>query len=270
MESNNSIHVKINYNGSIRRFAFSGTEFTSLKETIARLFLITDEFVLKYLDDENEYVTLECQDDLRTAREITPKILRIAIEKRTGSLPSSPVFSNVDPVTGSGPEYKKHCKRRYHNEHRYHGQHHHHHKDNSQKGEWKKIRVEKKLAFINQCLRDLGYPNDDANLNSRDQFKKQRLLKKQAKLEAFINAGCQHPPKRILTEEEEQFNRSLKQQIFEIKVSARKVKERQRELKIVLQSRPGDQIILEELKTLKDKKAEFKTQKRALCDQMKS
>ena len=78
-----AIHCKIIYNEEIRRFIFNGTEFTSLKETIARLLSLNDEFVLKYQDDESDYVTLDCQEDLRTAIMISPKMLRISVEKKS-------------------------------------------------------------------------------------------------------------------------------------------------------------------------------------------
>jgi len=93
------------YNEHIRRFHFVGTEFVSLKESIARLFSLNDEFVLKYLDDEKEYVTLESQEDYLTALEITPTILRLVIVKPSGPciVPSSPSF----PCFDQGHERKR-------------------------------------------------------------------------------------------------------------------------------------------------------------------
>jgi len=83
MESTNeSIHIKINHHNQIRRFLFNGTQFCSLKDSIAQLFTLTDEFVIKYQDDESEYVTLDCQEDLVTALTFSPKLLRIFIEKK--------------------------------------------------------------------------------------------------------------------------------------------------------------------------------------------
>jgi len=130
-----SIHVKVIYEDEIRRFLFSGTEFTSLKETIARLLNFNDEFVLKYQDDEKDYVTLENQEDLVTALSISPKLLRIALEKKGGAPPPS--------STGGGCDQKSNYRKR-------HGGHHHHqhHRDHPNKNpEWRKQRVEKKTRL---------------------------------------------------------------------------------------------------------------------------
>jgi len=165
-----AIHVKVIHENEIRRFLFSGTEFTSLKETISRLLNFNDEFVLKYQDDEKDYVTLESQEDLVTALSIRPKLMRICVEKK-GATPSS--------FAGGCDDKTKYRKR--------HGGHHHHRGDHPHKNpEWRKQRAEKKLIWINQCLADLA---DDSKLTPRDLFKKQRLLKKQQKLETFMSEG---------------------------------------------------------------------------------
>jgi len=73
-----------------------------------------------------------------------------------------------------------------------------------------------------------------------------------------------------LTPEEEQINRGLKLKILEIKAEVAKVKVRSRELKIVLESKPGDQGVLAELATLKERKGQLKTQKKTLWEQLHS
>jgi hypothetical protein len=45
------------------------------------LFSISDEFVLKYLDDENEYVILDSPEEFRTALLVSPGFLRLVIDK---------------------------------------------------------------------------------------------------------------------------------------------------------------------------------------------
>jgi len=247
-----TIHVKIIHDDQIRRFLFAGTEFTSLKETISKLLNSNDEFVLKYQDDEKDYVTLENQEDLVTALSISPKLLRISVEKK-GAPPSS--FGGCD-------EKMKYRGKR-------HGGHHHHHREHPNKNpEWRKQRVEKKLAWINQCLADLA---DESKLTSRDLWKKQRLLKKQQKLDTFLREGnFGKRERKVLTPEEEQFNCAIKLQILEIKAEVAKVKARARELKIVLQSNPGDQGVLAEIATLKERKGQLKTQKKSLWDQLHS
>jgi len=246
-----TIHVKIIHEDQIRRFLFVGTEFTSLKETISRLLNFNDEFVLKYQDDEKDYVTLESQDDLLTALSISPKMLRISVEKKGGA-PSS---------VGCDDKMKYRGKR--------HGGHHHHHREHPNKNpEWRKQRVEKKLAWINQCLADLA---DESKLTPRDLWKKQGLLKKQQKLESFVREGnFAKKERKVLTPEEEQLNCGIKLQILEIKAEMAKVKARTRELKIVLQNKPGDQGVLAELATLKDRKVQLKAQKKSFWDQLHS
>jgi len=273
MEKNNvdTIHVKVIYENEIRRFLFSGTEFTSLKQTISRLLNVNDEFVLKYLDDEKDYVTLETQEDFRAALSISPKLLRISIENKTNASSSTGACSektsienktNASSSTGTCSEKTKHQKR-------YHGGHHHHrdHPHNNNP-EWRKQRVEKKLVWINQCLADLA---DDSKLTPRDLWKKQRLLKKQQKLETFVREGnFAKRERKVLTPEEDQFNCSVKLQILEIKAEEAKVKARARELKIVVQSKPGDEGVLSELAALKERKGQLKTQKRSLWQQLHS
>jgi hypothetical protein len=339
------VHVKIIHDNQTRRFIFSGTEFTSLKETITRLLKIDDEFVLKYQDDENDYVTLECQEDLVTALSISPKLLRISIDKKTISPPissndphtlpihnappsfefndtitfnkkndsplilsndphtlpihnvspsfefndtitlnqkndSPPILSNDPhplPIHNVSPCFEfgdtivqendspsvyssdiKFRKRR--------DRHHHHHEDKNP--ERRKQRVEKKLAFIQQCLADLA---DEAKLMPRDLAKKQRLLKKQQKLETFLTEGnFVKTEKKILTPEEEQLNGVVKLQIIEIKEEIGKLKARKRELKMVLKNTPSDKELLDQLANLKDREGELKIQKKSLWDQLHS
>jgi len=248
-----TIHVKVIHEDEIRRFLFSGTEFTSLKETISRLLNFNDEFVLKYQDDEKDFVTLENQEDLVTALSISPKLLRISVEKKGGA-------PSTAPSTGGCDQKSNYRGKR-------HGGHHHHRREHPHKNpEWRKQRVEKKLAWINQCLADLA---DDSKLTPRDQWKKQRLLKKQQKLESFVREGnFARRERKVLTPEEEQFNCGIKLKILEIKAEMAKVKVRGRELKIVLQSKPGDQAVVAELATLKEKKGQLKTQKKALWQQL--
>jgi len=76
--------------------------------------------------------------------------------------------------------------------------------------------------------------------------------------------------RKVLTPEEEQLNCGIKLKILEIKAEMAKVKARGRDLKIVLQSKPGDQGVLAELSTLKERKGQLKTQKKALWQQLHS
>jgi len=269
-----SIHCKVSYDGQIRRFSFVGTEFTSLKQMIARLANIQGEFVLKYRDDESDYVTLETQEDLTTALMISPTLLRIAVE--TTNTPSSP--STFLPIavettnTPSCPSSSQENRKRSHDHHHHHkkDRRDHHHKSGGSSFESRRLRVEKKLVFINQCLTDLG--TDDSKLTPRDLWKKKKLVKKQQRLESFFNSDgkCQRREKRTFTPEEEQFNCGIKLQMLEMKSEVAKVKARNREIKLMLQERPCDQELKNELNALKEKKQLFKAQRRSLCEKLHS
>jgi hypothetical protein len=268
----------------IRRFALDCTEFSSLKETIARLLSLPDEFVLKYLDDESDYVTLESREDLRTALTLSPKLLRILVDKK-----DTPSTISDDCLSKKyRKRHQNHHERKDHHGHHGHGHHGHkghgHHGHGGQghhghKGyghakhpqktdEERNLRKEKKLAFINQCLADLG--SDDSQLTPRALIKKQKLLRKKQRIEAYQRGECYHQKKRqgLLTPEEEQKNRSLKVQILSVKMDLAKLKARQREIKMMLQDKVGDKPLIDELAALKEQKKHLSTQKRALVDQM--
>jgi len=272
----NTVHCKVSFNGQIRRFALDGTEFSSLKETITRLLSLNDEFVLNYLDDESDYVTLDTKEDLKTALTLSPKLLRIFVDKKDAP---STISDDCLSKKYHKRHYKNHERKDHHGHHGYkgHGPHGHHgyhgHKGYGQakhphSDEERDLRKMKKLAFINQCLADLG--SDVSQLSPQELSKKQRLLKKKQRIEAYQRGDCYHQKKRqgLLTPEEEQKNRALKVQILSVKMDLVKLKARQREIKMMLQDKVGDKSLMDELAALKEKKKLLSTQKRALVDQM--
>jgi len=247
-----SIHCKIvHYNNDIRRILFAGRDYDTLKATIVKLFSLNHEFILKYLDDEGDYITLSSQNDLVTALEISPTLLRIKI-------------GTVDaPVTyWECKKDRKDRKRERRNRNNRNPQ-------PGNRSDKRRSRAEKKLTFVSECLKELG--TDDSKLTPRDLKKKQRLLRKQQCLELFLSEG--HFPKRerrVLTPEEEKLNATIKSQILEIRTEVKKIKTRQRDLKLVLQNNPGDAVIMDELSQLKEKKSQYKTKRRSLCDKLHS
>jgi len=285
----NTVHCKVSFNGQIRRFALDCTEFTSLKGTIARLLSLNDEFVLKYLDDESDYITLSNKEELKTALIVSPTLLRILVEKK-----DAPSTTSDDCLSKKYQkrQHKCHEGKDHHGHHGYHGHHGHHgHKGHGPHGhhghhghhgghkgygqdkhpqsdEERNVRIQKKLAWINQCLVDFG--SDDSLLTPHALVKKQRLLKKKQRIEAFQRGDCYHQKKRqgLLTPEEEQKNRALKVQILSVKVDVAKLKARKREIKMMLQDKVGDKPLMDELAALKEKKKVLCTQKKALVDQM--
>jgi len=274
----NTVHCKVSFNGQIRRFALDCTEFSSLKETIARLLSLNDEFVLKYLDDESDYVTLDNKEELKTALTLSPKLLRILVDKKDAP---STISDDCLSKKYRKRQHKYHERKDHHGHHGHHGHkghgshgHHGHHgykgygQKHPQSDEERNVRKQKKLAFINQCLADFG--SDDSLLTPQALSKKQRLLKKKQRIEAKQRGDCYHQKKRqgLLTPEEEQRNRALKVQILSVKMDLAKLKARQREIKMMLQDKVGDKPLIDELVALKEKKKLLSTQKRALVDQM--
>jgi len=268
MESK-GIHCKITYNDQIRRFHFVGTEFVSLKESIARLFSINDEFVLKYLDDEKEHVTLESQEDYLTALAITPTILRLIICKPTARscIPSAPsCFPTSSPFCGErGKEKKRGGKHYSHGKGQYKSKHYRRFQgSDSPLPEHRKQRLEQKLIFLNHCIDALSAV-EESQLTPWDIRRKERLLKKRERTTACLGGNCpRKQPKPELTEDAKQFNAVVKQQLGEVKSEIRDVKGKIRELKILLQDKRGDKETEEQIKQLKEKKYLLKGQRQSL------
>jgi hypothetical protein len=286
-----------------------------LKETIAKLFFLNDEFVLKYRDDESDYVTLDSQEELITALNYSPNVLRILVETKNA------------PSTNSSDEFSKKCHKRRHCERRmsHHGKDHHGHHDwkerhhgiygghpgwkdhhhphhglygghpgwkedhsrhghhgwkdnhhphpgyndyNRKSTEHRKLRREKKIAFINQCLADFG--TDDSTLTPRALFRKQKLLRKKQRIESCLKGECFNQRKKqgLTNPEEEQLNQNIKNQILAVKIEAMKVKARKREIKMMLQDKGDDKALRDELSSLHEQMKLFHNQKKALIDQL--
>lgn len=260
MNNNNNfevIHCKVSYDGQIRRFA-TGTEFTSLRATIAQLYSIQGEFVIKYKDDESDYVTLENQQDLITAIMISPKLLRVMVQTKANDQPTVTMDESEESFCKNGRK-------------RYHHHHHHQYHHKAKSFEHRRQRVEKKLDWINLRLQDMA---DDSTLTPREQFHKQRLLKKKERIEYFLRGDFQHcqgkKEKRCLTPEEEQFNCAAKLQIQELKGEMQKLKMRKREIKSLLQNNREDQELQVQLAAVKEQKNLLKAQKKDLCDKIHS
>jgi len=73
--------------------------------------------VLKYYDDESDYVTLDSQEELITALNYSPNVLRILVESKN------------PPSTNSSDGFSKKCHKRHQGERgmSYHGKDHHGH-----------------------------------------------------------------------------------------------------------------------------------------------
>jgi len=267
MEStpNYSIHCKSNYNNLIRRFTFIGTEFTSLRETINQLYALNREFVLKYIDDEQDEIMMECQQDFRTALQVTPRVLRLVITATPGIVPPipspSPFTTSVNQVEvplccqpcpqaatyTPQPEMEvplcnplcmpAAC--------------------HVEIPEHRKLRLERKLNFVNQALKDFG--SDDSKLTPRQILRKQRLFKQQERITACLNGNC--PRRKAFCSENALF---MKQQKCLIKAELSSVKTRKRELKNLLKENKNEKKLLEELTELKERSHVLKAQRRSV------
>lgn len=131
------IHCKLTYNDQIRRFIFNGTEFAELRGHISNLLTIpADGFVLKYVDNESDLITITCNEDLALAIEISDKILRLIVEgvgAQPVSTPTTPLPAAFPPSTGffgRGGRGAYGGGRHHHGyggHHGHHGGHHHGH-----------------------------------------------------------------------------------------------------------------------------------------------
>lgn len=97
--SGSNIHCKLTFNSQIRRFVFSGTGFADLRGQVSSLIALPpDGFVLKYVDNESDLITLSTNEELTLAIELSDKVLRLIAEpvsaQQTGATPSTNEFEN--------------------------------------------------------------------------------------------------------------------------------------------------------------------------------
>jgi hypothetical protein len=122
--NNNIIHCKLAFNGQNRRFSFYGTEFTQLREQVSQLIgLPINGFVLKYVDNESDLITVSSNEEFAIALAISEKVLRLKAESISSSNPSSAPSSPLVEDCAGGHH---HHKMQHHHGHHGHGNHGHH------------------------------------------------------------------------------------------------------------------------------------------------
>jgi hypothetical protein len=100
--NNNIVHCKLGFNGQNRRFSFYGTEFTQLREQVSQLIgLPVNGFVLKYVDNESDLITVATNEEFAIALAISGKILRLRAE--IISVPSPALLVSSPALPGSSP-----------------------------------------------------------------------------------------------------------------------------------------------------------------------
>jgi len=70
MSQTTGIHCKVICDDQVRRFQFSGTEFSSLQNQVKQLLGLNREFVLKYKDNEDDMITISSTEELACAIDI--------------------------------------------------------------------------------------------------------------------------------------------------------------------------------------------------------
>jgi hypothetical protein len=101
------IHCKVICNDQIRRFQFSGTEFSSLQDQVRKLLGLTSEFVLKYKDNENDMITISSTEELSCAIDISQKNDGGLIRLTVFSVEPTSVTSQIPPNTVPQPEHSR-------------------------------------------------------------------------------------------------------------------------------------------------------------------
>jgi hypothetical protein len=286
--NNTIIHCKLAFNGQNRRFSFYGTEFTQLCEQVSLLIgLPVTGFVLKYVDNESDLITMTSNEELAIALAISEKVLRLKAESTSSfSAPSSPVVGDC-----AGHNYhKKHHHHGLHGQHHGHGHHGHHgHHGNHgphghhghgrhQKGE-RCDRKEKKIELLKQFLSQMPL---DESLTPAQALRKAHLRQKIQKIESRRanwsdkDENCkrrkwekkckkEHKKHQNLSPETRQQIHNLKLQIIAIRPELCQLriqkKQKKLELRNCLQTGCGDkEAIWQEILDLKQKTAQVKSQ----------
>jgi len=188
MEIEKKIHCKLSYDNQIRRFVITDTGFLSLKYQVAEILGLKDEFVLKYLDNESDLVTLASDEELQVALDVADKVLRLVVEN------PAPVISPLQQAA-SVPE--GHWRNNHHHHYGHHGPGTHGGKWRGRGGgrstfgdrsvdkcEAKKIQLNMKLDMLKKYLAQL--PADNSQLSPYDVSRKHHLLLKINRIEGAL------------------------------------------------------------------------------------
>jgi len=279
------IHCKLTYKDQIRRFIFHGTEFADLRGHISNLLSLPfDGFVLKYVDNESDLITLTSNEDLSLALDISDKILRLVVESPSSSVPKSPELSPVILPSYPDPSHSFSYRGGAHG-----GHHYHHHgggyQPHQERGQYQpekaKNRIQSKIDYFKLQLEQ----------NPQEDWKRQQLLMKIHRLEGRLlrwDAMQEKKMNKKKWKEEKKWEKkghgfispealsqiqtlkaqiaSLKPVIYQLKVTK---KAKKTELELYLQSGQGDkESIWNEILKLKESINETQKQILSLKDQI--
>jgi len=106
MSTSENIHVKLQVENNFRRFFVSQKiKFSELKNKISTLLDLKTDFLVKYLDEENEWITITSDMELETGLTLYKDIFRILIELKEYSVtqsqfvPSPTVLQSSSSIT---------------------------------------------------------------------------------------------------------------------------------------------------------------------------
>jgi hypothetical protein len=299
MNSNNNninmVHCKLAFNGQNRRFSFYGTEFTQLCEQVSVLIgLPVNGFVLKYVDNESDLITVTTNEEFALGLAISEKVLRLRAESVSISSPSSPMVEDCGDVYH---HYKKHHHHGHHGHghHGHHGNHGHHghgRYHHQAKGDRSSIskcdRKEKKIELLKLFLSQMP---PDESLTPAQALRKAHLRQKIQKIESRRanwsdkedNCKRRKWEKKCKKEHKKHLNLSpeVRQQIHQLKLQIIALrpelcqlrlakKQKKLELRNCLQTGCGDkEAIWQEILDLKVKMGQVKSQIQPLKQSVK-
>jgi len=103
----NQIHCKLTYLDQVRRFIFNGSEFSELRNYVSNVLGIPPEsFVLKYLDNEGDRITMTSNEDLSLALSFSDKLLRLVVDVSQAVPQQQPQFP-ISTFPGISPPYQQ-------------------------------------------------------------------------------------------------------------------------------------------------------------------
>jgi len=275
----NQLHCKLTYLDQIRRFIFNGSDFSELRNYVSNMLQLQPEsFVLKYIDNEGDRITMTSNEDMAIAlSHLRDQVLRLVVYVPQAVPVQQPQFSSnayFPPNFPAPPNQQSFPPQQYQQFPQYqvpvqspgYGQHYHHHHGGGRAG--REARMLAKLESLKQVLAQIP-PEDQSNRKYNIQMKIKNLESKLLRMDAWQDRKVmkhQHKmekkwDKRIDPQTLNQIE-TLKGKATSLKFSMDQIKQQKKakknELQICLQSGTGDrEAIWKELLTLKESSHEI-------------
>jgi len=101
-----NVHVKLQIGSEYRRFLIqSDSKFSQFKERITEILALKEDFSIRYLDEETEWITISSDIELETGLSICDKIFRIQVVP----LPNVPKVEEVKQELKSTDDAETEC-----------------------------------------------------------------------------------------------------------------------------------------------------------------